>query len=135
MNVLLKKRCYCFCLVNCYMFLSCHYFGRQIYRTITLSCLLLLFIVCHYINSKFSTALLFSSFHCFITKCPTKRLFKRVQNWKMLIFHVYFVNMDISLIITRISRICLKASTHTANNHLEGRVPQNSYIRLSSILC
>ena len=55
-------------------------------------------------------------------------LWEYVPNQKILIFHVYFFNMDISLIIIHIGlQICI----HIVGICLEGRVPQNSDIGLS----
>ena len=52
-------------------------------------------------------------------------------NWKILIFHVYFFNMDISLII---ALICLKTCMYTAEICLEESVSQNVDIGLSFCL-
>ena len=41
---------------------------------------------------------------------------------KMTNFHIYFLNMDISLIIIV---TCSKLSTHDARTHSEGSVSQN----------
>ena len=47
---------------------------------------------------------------------------KYVQNWKMTNFYIYFLNMDISLIIIV---TFLKLFTHDAMIHLEG-----SYLKM-----
>ena len=47
---------------------------------------------------------------------------------KILIFHVYFFNMNISLII---ALICLKTCMCIAEICMEGRVPQNFDLGLS----
>ena len=47
---------------------------------------------------------------------------------KILIFHVYFLNMDISLIIALIS---LKTCMYIAGIYMEGRVSQNFELGLS----
>ena len=53
------------------------------------------------------------------------------MNLKILIFHVYFLNMDISLII---ALICLKTCMCIAEIYTEGRVSQNFDIGLSFCL-
>ena len=53
---------------------------------------------------------------------------KYAENKKILIFHIYFLNMDISLIM-RLT--CMKTAMHVPETHLEGRVSQNIYIGLS----
>ena len=50
------------------------------------------------------------------------------MNVKILIFHVYFFNMDISLIIALIS---LKTCMYIAGIGMEGRVSQNFELGLS----
>ena len=51
-----------------------------------------------------------------------------VQNWKIIIFHIHFLNIDISLAM---ALTYLKTSTHIANTHLEGSVSQNVDIYFS----
>ena len=46
----------------------------------------------------------------------------------MLIFHIYFLNKDISL---NMRLTCLKMAIHVSEIHLEGRVSQNFDIDLS----
>ena len=50
------------------------------------------------------------------------------MNLKILIFHVYFLNMDISLII---ALICLKTSMCIAEICMEGSMSQNFILGLS----
>ena len=50
-----------------------------------------------------------------------------VQNLKIIIFHIYFFNMDISLII---SLICLTIRMYIPSMYLEGGVSQNVDIGL-----
>ena len=49
-------------------------------------------------------------------------------NWKILFFDVYFLNMDISLIL---ALRCFKTFIHATEVCLEGSVSQNFDIRLS----
>ena len=53
---------------------------------------------------------------------------KYAENRKILIFHIYILNMDISLTM-RLT--CLKTAIHVHETHLEGRVSQNFNIGLS----
>ena len=55
-------------------------------------------------------------------------MLKYAEKREILIFHKYFFNMDISLIMRL---ICLKIVKHILRIHLEGRVSQNVDIRLS----
>ena len=59
---------------------------------------------------------------------------KCAENWEKQIFHIYFFNMDISLII---NITVIKIAIHVAETCLEGRVSQNCYIglRFYFILC
>ena len=55
-------------------------------------------------------------------------MLKYAENMKILIFHKFILNMNISLII-RLT--CLKIVRHVLKTHLEGRVSQNVDICLS----
>ena len=59
---------------------------------------------------------------------------KGSENWEKHIIHIYFFNMDISLIMNITG---MKIATHVAENRLEGIVSQNFDISLSFcfILC
>ena len=58
----------------------------------------------------------------------TERLsLKCTENLKTLIFHIYFLNMDISLIMIP---ICLKTAIHVSKTHMEGSMSQNNDIGL-----
>ena len=50
------------------------------------------------------------------------------MNWKKLIFHIYFFNMDFSLIMTL---MCMKIFIHSAEICFEGCVSQKFDIGLS----
>ena len=50
------------------------------------------------------------------------------MNWKKNIFHIYFLNMDFSLIMTL---MCMKIYIHSAEICFEGSVSQNFDIGLS----
>ena len=47
---------------------------------------------------------------------------KYAENRKILILHIYFLNMDIPLTIRL---ICLETAKHVLDTHLEGSVSQN----------
>ena len=55
-------------------------------------------------------------------------MLKYAEKRKILIFHKYFLNMEISLIMRL---ICLKIVLHVLRIHLGGRVSQNFDISLS----
>ena len=59
---------------------------------------------------------------------------KYAENRRILILHIYFLNMDISLTMRL---ICLKTAIHALDTHLEGRVSQNfdTGLGLSLIAC
>ena len=50
------------------------------------------------------------------------------MNWKKLIFHIYFLNMDFSLILTL---MCMKIFIHSAEICFKGSLSQNFDIGLS----
>ena len=55
-------------------------------------------------------------------------MLKYAENMKILIFHKFVLNMNISFIMRL---ICLKIVIHVLKTHLEGRVSQNVDIGLS----
>ena len=59
---------------------------------------------------------------------------KYAENREILILHIYFLNMDISLTMRL---ICLETAIHVLDTHLEGKVSQNfdTGLSLNLIAC